>query len=158
MFHMEQAQPLGHYALFFVSSTKECEMKFVTAIAAVTMLAATPVFAQSITDEQTKADYHQARADAARADDAKIDAQTQADVSSSDAANAQAQASVARSDAANLQARADMAKGEANAAQNQANASQDQASASQAQAQQSAADQAAAINRAHDARATLESQ
>lgn len=133
-------------------------MKIVTAIAAVTLLAAPPVFAQSIADEQAKADYHQAKADAARADDAKVDAQVQANVSSSDAANAQAQANVASSDAANLQARADMAKSQANAAQSQANASREQANASQAQAQQSAADQAAAINRAHDARARLEAQ
>ena len=117
-------------------------MKIVTAIAAVTLLAAPPVFAQSIADEQAKADYHQAKADAARADDAKVDAQVQANVSSSDAANAQAQANVASSDAANLQARADMAKSQANAAQSQANASREQANASQAQ--QSAADQAAA--------------
>jgi|GEM_PF-1627846 len=133
-------------------------MKIVTAIAAVTLLAATPVFAQSIADEQAKADYHQAKADAARADDAKVDAQVQANVSASDAANAQAQANVANSNAANLQARADMAKSQANAAQSQANASQEQANASHAQAQQSAADQAAAINRAHDARAQLEAQ
>ena len=63
---------------------------------------------------------------------------------------------MASSDAANLQARADMAKSQANAAQSQANASREQANASQAQ--QSAADQAAAINRAHDARARLEAQ
>jgi len=111
-------------------------MKIVTAIAAGTLLAAPPppVFAQSIADEQAKADYHQAKADAARADDAKVDAQVQANVSSSDAANAQAQANVASSDAANLQARADMAKSQANAAQSQANASREQANASQAQA------------------------
>jgi hypothetical protein len=108
-------------------------MKIVTAIAAVTLLAATPVFAQSIADEQAKADYHQAKADAARADDAKVDAQVQANVSASDAANAQAQANVANSNAANLQARADMAKSQANAAQSQANASQEQANASHAQ-------------------------
>ena len=109
-------------------------MKIVTAIAAVTLLAATPVFAQSIADEQAKADYHQAKADAARADDAKVDAQVQANVSASDAANAQAQANVANSNAANLQARADMAKSQANAAQSQANAAQSQANASQEQA------------------------
>ena len=55
-------------------------MKFLTAIATVGLLtAATPVLADSIADEQAKANLHQAKADA----------QVQADVSSSDAAAAQ---------------------------------------------------------------------
>jgi hypothetical protein len=139
-------------------------MKFLTAIAAAGMLVATPVlltapvWAQSIDEEQAKADYHQGKADAARADEAKTDAQVQADVSATDAANAQAQANVAQSDSARLQARADAAKNAANAAQSQANASQSQAAAAQDQARQAAADQAAALARADNARAALESQ
>ena len=55
-------------------------MKFLTAIAAAGMLAATPVLARScLADEQAKAGlHHQANADAARAHDAKVDAQVQA--------------------------------------------------------------------------------
>jgi hypothetical protein len=134
-------------------------MKFLTAIAVAGMLTAvTPVLAQTAADEQTKADLHQANADAARAHDAKVDAQVQADVSATDAANAQAEANAAQSDAANLQARANAAKSVADSAQSQANASQNQAIEAQAQAQQSAADQAAALDRAEDARAALQSR
>jgi hypothetical protein len=133
------------------------KMKFLTAIAAAGMLAATPVLAQSVTDEQNKADYHQGKADAARADQAKTDAQVQAEMSATDAANAQAQANMAQSDSARLQARADAARSAATSAQTQANASASQAEAAQDQAQQAAADQAAALARADNARAALDS-
>src|ERR1700761_3707813 len=120
------------------SYTWESNVKLIT-LAAIAALSATPVMAQSIQDEQARADYHQAKADAERAQVQKEDAQAQAGSAASDAASAQAQANAAQADASNLQARANAAQTQADVAQNQANAERN-----------------AALDRAAQARASVE--
>jgi hypothetical protein len=88
--------------------TWESNVKLVT-IAAIAALTATPVMAQTIQDEQSRADYHQAKADAARAQVQKDDAQAQASSAAADAASSQAQADASA-------AQADQARADRNAA------------------------------------------
>ncbi len=64
-------------------------MKLMT-IAAIAALAATPALGDPVTREQARADFHQSRADAARAQIQKEDAQAEADVQQNNAASAQA--------------------------------------------------------------------
>jgi hypothetical protein len=137
--------------------TWESNVKLIT-LAAIATLAATPVIAQPIQDEQSRADYHQAKADAARAQMQKEDAKAQADSAQADAAGQQAQANAAQADASNLQARANAAQTQADVAQNQASTSQAQADSAKAQEEQARADRNAALDRAADARNTIENQ
>src|SRR6185437_10758061 len=130
---------------------QENRMKLLT-MAAVAALIASPVLADPIAREQAKADFHQSRADAAKAQMQKDDAQAQAADAQDSADSSQAQANAAQADADSLQKQADAAKAEANTAQSQANASQAEADTSLAQADQARADRNAAIDRAEAAR------
>src|SRR5580698_6531023 len=157
-FRREPPQPPPDCVVsFHASYTWESNVKLVT-IAVIAALTATPVMAQTIQDEQSRADYHQAKADAARAQIQKDDAQAQASGAAADAASSQAQANAAQTAAANPQARADAAQTTASTAQQQANSSQAQADASAAQADQARADRNAALDRAAQARSTIENQ
>ncbi len=91
-------------------------MRLIT-LAAIAALTATPVLADPI-QEQSRADYHQAKADAERAQAAECGKcfQAQAGASAADAASSQAQANAAQSDASTLQARAHAAKTQADVA------------------------------------------
>ena len=76
-------------------------MKLVT-IAAIAALLASPALADPIAREQAKADFHQAKADAAKAQIQKEDAQARPTPARADAANAQVQANAAQADASDL--------------------------------------------------------
>src|SRR6478736_4360998 len=69
-------------------SHRECRMKLVT-MAAVAALMAGPALADPIAREQAKADFHQARSDAIKAQIQKEDAQAEAEVAATDAVSAQ---------------------------------------------------------------------
>ena len=144
-------------ALFlFRNPILEIKMKFIT-IAAVAALATIPALTASadpLTREQARADYHDAKSDAVKAQMQKEEAQASAESNQADAADAQAQANVAQSNAAQLQAQASAAQSQADAAQSQATASNNQANADQERAQQAKAERNAAIDRAEDARET----
>src|SRR5579872_1614559 len=114
------------------SSDRESLMRFVT-MAAVAALLASPALADPIAREQAKADFHQAQADAAKAQVQKDDAQAQAAAAQDNAASAQAQANASQADASALQQQANAAKADANSAQAQASASQAEADTSLAQ-------------------------
>jgi hypothetical protein len=73
-------------------------MKFVTLAALAALSAAAPALADDLATEQARADYHQARADAARAQVQKEDAQTQADAATVEREEALARAHAARED------------------------------------------------------------
>jgi hypothetical protein len=135
---------------------QESKMKFV-ALAALAAFAATPVLADSVVREQARADYHQAKADAARSQMQKEDAQDTAADAQVNAGSAQAQANAAQDDAASQQALANASKAKADVAQNQADASQAQAEGAQSEAAQAAANRDAALDRADDARAVARS-
>src|SRR5580704_15952125 len=154
---LEPPQPPRCCVVLSMPHTWESNVKLIT-LAAIAALTATPVLAQSIQDEQSRADYHQAKADAARAQMQKEDAQTQAGESAADAASAQAQANAAQSDASTLQARANAAQTQADVAQNQANTSKAQADSALSEADQARADRNAALDRAAEARNTIENQ
>ena len=87
-------------------------MKLIT-MAAVAALIASPALADPIAREQAKADFHQGRADAAKAQIQKEDAQAQAADAQDSASTQQARADAAQADASTLQNQADAAKADA---------------------------------------------
>ena len=133
-------------------------MKFIT-LAAIAALTATPVMAQSIQDEQSRADYHQAKADAERAQIQKEDAQAQAGSAAADAASSQAQANAA-------QCRCQQVAGPGrcgedrrpNRPRTRPTLRRPKPTVRQAQADQARADRNAALDRAAEARTNIENQ
>jgi hypothetical protein len=133
---------------------EESNMKLVT-IAAIAAFAATPVLAQSVIErEQARADYHQSRADAAKAQVQKEDAQAEANAAQVDAVNNQAQANATQADADTLKDAAATKQAQANSNQGKASIAQSQADSAQTQADQATANRDAALDRADAARDT----
>jgi hypothetical protein len=132
-------------------ANEEYNMKLVT-IAAIAAFAATPALADSITREQARADYHQSKADAAKAQIQKEDAQAEANAAQVDAVNNQAQANATQADADALKDAAATKQAQANSNQAKASIAQSQADSAQAQADQATASRDAALDRADAAR------